>query len=179
MDDADLEMLNQREAERMSWCLADIIEVHGDPGFHGSRGDPWSSGTPVIYPHLDPTAEGVMMQEIMETVPTPPTPVDGDTPGGQPGQKPFILPPEERTEGKPFILPPDEREEGKPFILPPAEREEGKPFLETPRASFAREHAGCQHGLCSRPSAGSPRDGQSLVGTSRPCRRRSTCHGPA
>jgi type II secretion system protein D len=134
MDDYDLEVLNQREAERMSWCLADIIDAHGDPGFRGSRGDVWSTGTPVIYPHMDPTGEGVILQEGMEQVPTPPSVV---APGpGEPGQPPFILPPEERTEGKPFIRPPEERQEGKPFILPPAEREEAKPYLEgEPRQS--------------------------------------------
>ncbi len=138
MDDADIEMLNQREAERMSWCLADVIEVHGDPGFQSNMRDPWSSGTPVIYPHIDPTAEGTMIPPGAGTIVVP-QPTESATPrNGQPGQEPFILPPEQRTEGKPFVLPPDQRREGKPFILPPAERKPGKPFIETPRESRRR-----------------------------------------
>ncbi len=119
----------------MSWCLADVIEVHGDPGFRGNASDPWSSGTPVIYPHVDPTAESVLMQEGVERIDVPEV-TEGMVPhSAEPGQEPFILPPEKRTEGKPFILPPNQRRPNKPFILPPAEREPGKPFVESPRES--------------------------------------------
>jgi general secretion pathway protein D len=138
MTDEELADLNQREAERMSWCMADVVDIHGDPGFSGRRSDPWSDGTPMIYPTLDPTAEGVIMPEGIEPVPAP----QGYGPGvpheAKPEEKPFILPPEQRKEGKPFILPPEEQKEGKPFILPPDQQKEGKPFLETPQSSQQR-----------------------------------------
>ncbi|MHB8861630.1 MAG: type II secretion system protein GspD [Pirellulaceae bacterium] len=132
MDDEDIETLNQREADRMSWCLADVVQVHGDPGFGIAASDTWGAGTPMIYPSLDPTAAGMLPFEGAEPVPAP----TGETilkygPIGDPG-KPFILPPDQRQEGKPFILPPDQRQEGKPFILPPAEQTEGQPFITPP-----------------------------------------------
>jgi general secretion pathway protein D len=138
MDDRDLEMLNQREADRMSWCLADVIDLHGDPGFGMSSRDRWHDGTPLIYPHLDPTAEGVLMHEGAEPVPIP-----RDRTLNGPGQapteaRPFVLPPGELPEGKPFILPPAERTEGEPFILPPEQRQPGRPFVEPPRESQRR-----------------------------------------
>ena len=40
MDDEDVEVINQREADRMSWCLADVVQLHGDPGFGASRSTP-------------------------------------------------------------------------------------------------------------------------------------------
>ncbi len=131
MDDEDIELLNQREADRMSWCLADVIQVHGDPGFAGSPMDTWNSGTPLIYPSVDPTGEGAVPMETMEPIPMPldhrPSQRQG---ASRADERPFVLPPEQRSEGKPFILPPGEQLEGKPFILPPDQQLEGKPFIE-------------------------------------------------
>ena len=71
MDDEDIETLNQREADRMSWCMADVIQIHGDPGFGMGRSDTWGDGTPLIYPSLDPTAAGAMPLDGAEPVPAP------------------------------------------------------------------------------------------------------------
>jgi general secretion pathway protein D len=118
--DEELEMVNQAEAARMSWCLADVIEVHGDPGFGPGRADSWDSGTPVIFPHEDPTAESILTP-MSEPVPAPQTdPFGNSGTGPQPNNKPWIVPPDQLQEAQPFILPPDQRKEGKPFIDRPA-----------------------------------------------------------
>ncbi len=50
----DAEMIKQIEASRMSWCLGDVIELHGDIGMRG-RNDEWSDAEiTVVYPDLDP-----------------------------------------------------------------------------------------------------------------------------
>ena len=138
MTDEELADINQRESERMSWCMGDVIELHGDPGFTGRHSDPWSDGTPMIYPTLDPTAEGVIMPEGIEPVPAPHHFGPSVPHEAIPDDRPFVLPPDQRKEGKPFILPPEEQTEGKPFILPPDQQQEGKPFLETPQGSQRR-----------------------------------------
>jgi general secretion pathway protein D len=138
MEDEDVEVLNQREADRMSWCLADVVQIHGDPGFGASRTDSWNEGTPLIYPSVDPTAEGAMPLEGVEAVPVPPGQSVMESGAPSTEEKPFVLPPEQRQEGKPFILPPGERQEGKPFILPPDEQQEGKPFIEKKDQSMRR-----------------------------------------
>ena len=76
MDDEDIETLNQREADRMSWCLADVVQLHGDPGFGPSRTDSWNDGTPLIYPSVDPTAEGAMPMERHGSGTAPARPAD-------------------------------------------------------------------------------------------------------
>jgi type II secretion system protein D len=61
----DLEAIKQIESSRMSWCLSDVIEIHGDgsPGGLGLA----EKGLPVVYPDLDPAGENI----------SPPTPTDG------------------------------------------------------------------------------------------------------
>ncbi len=56
----DVEWMNQREADRMSWCLADVIEVHGEnvPGVQMDHLDcPEPS---VVYPDMDPTGAEIL-----------------------------------------------------------------------------------------------------------------------
>lgn len=53
--DEDLEYVKQVESSRMSYCLADVVEMHGDVGLSGGYGL-WGPATgPVIYPDLHPT----------------------------------------------------------------------------------------------------------------------------
>lgn len=68
-NEEDAERVKRAELARMHWCLADVIEIHGDSGLRG-RSDEWSDGeTITIYPDLTPSAE---------TVPTPrPEPGEG------------------------------------------------------------------------------------------------------
>jgi len=141
MEDEDIEELNQREADRMSWCLADVVQLHGDPGFGASRTDSWNVGTPLIYPSVDPTAEGAIPMEGMEAVPMP--------------QDPQIYEePTPSTDARPWVVPPDQRKENKSFILPPAEQVPSKPFIE-------------KQGQSARPS-GADGDVQTAIGWQAP-----------
>src|SRR4029453_11692003 len=47
------EWLNQRESQRMSWCLADIVNIHGPVAMSGN---PAYNGQPtdLIYPDINP-----------------------------------------------------------------------------------------------------------------------------
>ncbi|TWU39894.1 Type II secretion system protein D precursor [Novipirellula aureliae] len=53
----DLEYVKTVESSRMSWCLADVVEMHGDVGLSGGYGlwGPTTGGT--IYPDLQPTVD--------------------------------------------------------------------------------------------------------------------------
>ena len=59
-DEADVEMVKQMESKRMSWCLADVVAVHGDANLShngNSHVACWDCGpTQVIYPDLAPGA---------------------------------------------------------------------------------------------------------------------------
>jgi type II secretion system protein D len=61
-NEAEADAVKQAEAARMSWCLADVRKMHGDPGIY-SRDAEWYDQTMVIHP--DQTPLGV------ETVPGP------------------------------------------------------------------------------------------------------------
>ncbi|MEM6471533.1 MAG: secretin N-terminal domain-containing protein [Planctomycetota bacterium] len=54
----DLEYVKQTESSRMSWCLADIVEAHGDVGLSGGYGLWGPAVGPTIYPDLQPTIDG-------------------------------------------------------------------------------------------------------------------------
>ena len=55
-EDEDYDWIKLMESERMSWCLADVVEMHGDVGLSGGHGH-WSSyETPLIMPSEDPTS---------------------------------------------------------------------------------------------------------------------------
>jgi type II secretory pathway component GspD/PulD (secretin) len=68
-NDQDLDALNQRETERMSWCLSDVVNIHGNVGL-GAGANPWKeTTTPLIYPDDSPT--GVPTVPDPEALPTP------------------------------------------------------------------------------------------------------------
>jgi general secretion pathway protein D len=48
-----IDWINAREGQRMSWCLADLVNIHGPVPFSGN---PMfnASPTPLIFPDLDP-----------------------------------------------------------------------------------------------------------------------------
>ncbi|MEZ6137510.1 MAG: secretin N-terminal domain-containing protein [Pirellulaceae bacterium] len=52
--DEDYEVLKQVETSRMSWCLADVLNVHGDVGLSGGNGLWGPAKSPVIYPDIQP-----------------------------------------------------------------------------------------------------------------------------
>lgn len=55
----DAEWLKQVESDRMSWCLADVVEMHGPAGLSPGYGlwGPTRSPAPIIYPDVDPHGE--------------------------------------------------------------------------------------------------------------------------
>ncbi len=80
------EWLNARESERMSWCIADLVNIHGPVGLGGNPAFNVHASD-VIFPDLDPTAPG----------PTPATPPGTIPPGSEPatptGPTPATPPP--------------------------------------------------------------------------------------
>jgi general secretion pathway protein D len=50
MTDEDVEMVKQVETARMSWCLADVLNIHGDVGLSPGNGLWGPAASPVIYP---------------------------------------------------------------------------------------------------------------------------------
>ncbi|MEM0924410.1 MAG: type II and III secretion system protein, partial [Planctomycetota bacterium] len=54
----DLDYIKQTESSRMSWCLADVVEAHGDVGLSGGYGLWGPAIGPTIYPDVQPTIDG-------------------------------------------------------------------------------------------------------------------------
>lgn len=52
-----LEMIKQVESSRMSYCMADVLNIHGDVGLSPGNGLWGPAASPVIYPDLQPTVE--------------------------------------------------------------------------------------------------------------------------
>lgn len=57
-DAGKLDLLKQVESSRMSWCMADILNIHGDVGLSSGNGLWGPAASPVIFPDLQPTVEG-------------------------------------------------------------------------------------------------------------------------
>ncbi|HZZ71410.1 MAG TPA: secretin N-terminal domain-containing protein [Pirellulales bacterium] len=75
----DSEKIKQVEAGRMSWCLADVIKIHGESGLRG-RNFAWGDGdTQTVYPDLQPTAGEVVPTPAIDgapsKLPVPPAPI--------------------------------------------------------------------------------------------------------
>ena len=58
----DTQIINQVESSRMSWCLADVLNIHGDATLSEGNGLWGPAASPVIYPHINPlgTDEGLI-----------------------------------------------------------------------------------------------------------------------
>jgi type II secretion system protein D len=56
-DPSDVEMINQLESSRMSWCLADVLNMHGVSGLSEGNGLWGPACSPIIYPDESPTAD--------------------------------------------------------------------------------------------------------------------------
>jgi hypothetical protein len=105
-NEADADWLRQVESDRMSWCLADVIEMHGNAGLSGGYGLWGPSDSPVIFPDVDPTGMGgaggfggmgdcemivpSTLQEVPLGAPVPSTlrpagPLPTEVPGAEPG----------------------------------------------------------------------------------------------
>ncbi|MFL2870993.1 MAG: secretin N-terminal domain-containing protein [Pirellulaceae bacterium] len=64
----DLDAVNAMESGRMSWCLADLVEMHGDVGLDKGNGL-WGipDNCPTIYPDRDPSGKRLGDQAFPET----------------------------------------------------------------------------------------------------------------
>ncbi len=56
-DQEDIDMINQMESARMSWCLADVVNMHGVAGLSEGNGLWGPACSPIIYPDESPTIE--------------------------------------------------------------------------------------------------------------------------
>jgi type II secretory pathway component GspD/PulD (secretin) len=65
--DEDLDYVKEVESSRMSWCLADVVEMHGDVGLSGGYGLWGPAVGNTIYPDLQPTIENVIIQDSYPT----------------------------------------------------------------------------------------------------------------
>ncbi len=91
----DMARINQLEAERMSWCLADVIEMHGDPGFGAAdKGVFGPAPSQTLVPDGHP--------EVVEPL--------------APGQRPTVRPEAPRSGSLPYLVPPAEQRPNKPFL---------------------------------------------------------------
>ncbi len=91
----DMARINQLEAERMSWCLADVVELHGDPGFGAAdKGVFGPAPSDTLVPDGHP-------EVIQPMTPQHRPMVQPEAP--QSGSKPFLVPPAEQRANKPFL----------------------------------------------------------------------------
>ena len=73
-DDEKIQMIKQVESSRMSYCLADILNIHGDVGLSPGNGLWGPAASPVIYPDVQPTVEResrILPGEIINSEPEP------------------------------------------------------------------------------------------------------------
>jgi len=77
--DEDLEYVKQTESARMSYCLADVVEMHGDVGLSGGYGLWGPAMGPTIYPDMHPTVDQFPKAE--------PFPAEGQYPVNGHGEK--------------------------------------------------------------------------------------------
>ncbi len=108
-DPEDVEMINQIESARMSWCLADVVNMHGVSGLSEGNGLWGPACSPMIYPDISPTVEGGVNQEGIHlnpgesllnnelgdqptpAMPSPMTPLSTPLPPGTPTIEPVPL----------------------------------------------------------------------------------------
>ncbi|WP_417732485.1 secretin N-terminal domain-containing protein [Rosistilla oblonga] len=53
----DIQLINDAESSRMSYCLADVVELHGDAGLRGGYGLWGPAVGAMIYPDMHPTVD--------------------------------------------------------------------------------------------------------------------------
>ncbi len=88
------EWINARESERMSWCLADIVNIHGPVGMSGNPAFNMQPSD-VIFPDLypagpEPTPTG---PQTPAPAPSPLLPMPYGPPGTPPPPMPMLTPP--------------------------------------------------------------------------------------
>lgn len=63
----ELNILKEVESSRMSWCLADILEMHGDVGLNGGHGLWGPSAGAMMYPEMPVSVIDGAEQSIMQS----------------------------------------------------------------------------------------------------------------
>ena len=58
-DEDDIRMINDAESSRMSYCLADVVEMHGHAGLSGGYGLWGPAVGAMIYPDMQPTIDHI------------------------------------------------------------------------------------------------------------------------
>ena len=56
-NDEKIQTIKQVESSRMSWCMADVLNIHGDVGLSPGNGLWGPAASPVIYPDQQPTVD--------------------------------------------------------------------------------------------------------------------------
>ncbi len=96
--DEDLEYIKQVESSRMSYCLADMVEMHGDVGLSGGYGLWGPAVGPTIYPDLHPTIDqfpqAVEGEIYGEQLYGPSKMIESPQHGIGPGQVEMLTPPQ-------------------------------------------------------------------------------------
>lgn len=96
--DEDLEYVKQVESSRMSYCLADVVEMHGDVGLSGGYGLWGPAVGPTIYPDLHPTVDQfptvIEGEGYNEKLYGPSTVIESPYPGNGPGHVEMLSPPQ-------------------------------------------------------------------------------------
>ncbi|GIW92160.1 MAG: general secretion pathway protein GspD [Pirellulaceae bacterium] len=87
-EDQDYEWLKHVESQRMSWCLADVVEMHGDVGLSGGHGLWGPANIPLIFPDLDPTGQMAVPAEPVVPGAAAPSPAGQPTPPPPPNSPP-------------------------------------------------------------------------------------------
>jgi type II secretory pathway component GspD/PulD (secretin) len=71
-NEEDADRIKQVEASRMSWCLGDVVKVHGDGGLRSRFSDFADSETNVVYPDMMNNGKpGPTAPKKMEELPAP------------------------------------------------------------------------------------------------------------
>jgi type II secretory pathway component GspD/PulD (secretin) len=77
----DLEYVKQTESSRMSWCLADVVEMHGDVGLSGGYGLWGPAIGQTIYPDMQPTVDDIIIGDDLSIHSSPANLNYGDNSG--------------------------------------------------------------------------------------------------
>jgi general secretion pathway protein D len=131
--DEDVDRIKFLESDRMSWCLADVVEMHGNVGLSGGHGLWGPAKAPVIFPDLDPSGELV------------PTPADTL------GNPRLMLPDQSSNQFNPGFVPPA------PALRTPGARPGSSPVVQpavAPADGSAYPYGNTQAGYAAPPNRG-------------------------
>lgn len=120
-----IDIINQMETERMSWCIADVVNIHGPVGLSGN---PAFNGheTPLIFPDVDP-AGTQLTPTPAATQQVPPATHQALPPAElSPAPLPRIPLLPAAPSGGPELPPADQSSAAPPAGLPPRSQEVGR-----------------------------------------------------